>query len=196
MAYGDKHNYSEDMFADTRMSFGEHLEDLRVHVCSLSPRPDERSMAMTHLRGRWRTRDPSPAPKREIDKGGTEMKAITLPIIALLIALTLLFIPAGGSTVQAQEADACGNDVLDVPDSGATFDFTEACEAHDSCYAAGGTEANRNACDSAFLTAMQASCSEMWPSQPLRLRICQSVATTYYLGVHLFDRLAQGLAAG
>ncbi len=27
-----KHNYSEDMFADTRMTFGEHIEDLRVHL--------------------------------------------------------------------------------------------------------------------------------------------------------------------
>jgi len=26
----DKNNYSEDMFADTRMSFGEHIEDLRA----------------------------------------------------------------------------------------------------------------------------------------------------------------------
>jgi sec-independent protein translocase protein TatC len=32
MAYRDKYNYSEDMFADTRMSFGEHLEDLRRHL--------------------------------------------------------------------------------------------------------------------------------------------------------------------
>jgi Tat protein translocase TatC len=27
-----KHAYSEDMFADTRMSFGDHLEDLRTHL--------------------------------------------------------------------------------------------------------------------------------------------------------------------
>ncbi len=27
-----KHQYSEDLFADTRMSFGEHLEDLRTHL--------------------------------------------------------------------------------------------------------------------------------------------------------------------
>ena len=26
------HDYSEDMFADTRMTFGEHLEELRVHL--------------------------------------------------------------------------------------------------------------------------------------------------------------------
>src|SRR6516162_2970683 len=27
-----KQTYSEDMFADTRMSFGDHLEDLRIHL--------------------------------------------------------------------------------------------------------------------------------------------------------------------
>src|ERR1700720_4798603 len=27
-----KQSYSEDMFADTRMSFGDHLEDLRTHL--------------------------------------------------------------------------------------------------------------------------------------------------------------------
>src|SRR6266851_4601628 len=27
-----KHSYSEDMFADSRMSFGDHLEDLRTHL--------------------------------------------------------------------------------------------------------------------------------------------------------------------
>jgi hypothetical protein len=124
-----------------------------------------------------------------LTKEELNMKAWTLPVFAALLALTLLFIPAGGSTVQAQEADACGNDVIDVPDSGASFDFTAACAAHDACYAAGGTEANRNACDTAFLTAMRASCNEMWSSQPVRLRICQGVATTYYLGVHLFGWL-------
>ena len=31
MSPRDKHDYSEDMFADTRMSFGEHLEELRRH---------------------------------------------------------------------------------------------------------------------------------------------------------------------
>jgi sec-independent protein translocase protein TatC len=32
MWFGDKHNYSEDLFEDTRMTFGEHLEDLRLHL--------------------------------------------------------------------------------------------------------------------------------------------------------------------
>src|SRR2546430_12338442 len=30
--FNKKHTYSEDMFADTRMSFGDHLEDLRTHL--------------------------------------------------------------------------------------------------------------------------------------------------------------------
>ena len=28
----DRHDHSEDLFADTRMSFGEHIEDLRTHL--------------------------------------------------------------------------------------------------------------------------------------------------------------------
>src|SRR5436309_2831562 len=32
MSSRDKHNDSEDMFADTRMSFGDHIEDLRTHL--------------------------------------------------------------------------------------------------------------------------------------------------------------------
>src|SRR5262249_32315046 len=32
MASRDNYNYSEDIFADSRMSFGEHLEELRTHL--------------------------------------------------------------------------------------------------------------------------------------------------------------------
>jgi sec-independent protein translocase protein TatC len=32
MFFGSQHEYSEDMFADTRMTFGEHIEDLRLHL--------------------------------------------------------------------------------------------------------------------------------------------------------------------
>jgi len=119
------------------------------------------------------------------------MKILTLPVIAALLALTLVLIPVGGGgSALAQQPDACGIDgVLDVPDSGANFNFTNACIAHDECYAAGGTEAERTACDQQFLGNMRASCGDMWPSQPLRLRICNGVANTYYLGVHLFGWL-------
>src|SRR5262249_34507239 len=32
MRFSSKQEYSEDMFADTRMTFGDHLEDLRLHL--------------------------------------------------------------------------------------------------------------------------------------------------------------------
>jgi hypothetical protein len=32
---------------------------------------------------------------------------------------------------------------------------------------------------------MLASCAEMWPTQPVRRHICNSVAGTYFLGVRL-----------
>ena len=117
------------------------------------------------------------------------MKAWTLPLLANLFALALILMPVGGAAPAYAVEDACGNDVINVPDSGANFDFTAACVVHDECYGAGGDEAARNACDTAFLTAMQESCDAMWPTSPLRHRICLGVAKTYYLGVHLFGWL-------
>src|SRR5262245_10627184 len=32
MSNGQPHNDPEDMFSDTRMSFGDHLEELRIHL--------------------------------------------------------------------------------------------------------------------------------------------------------------------
>jgi glutamate synthase domain-containing protein 1 len=119
------------------------------------------------------------------------MKVWLLPVFAVLLALTLAIVPGGSaSPALAQEADACGiGGVFDVPDSGAVFDFTEACQAHDECYSEGGDEADRNACDRAFLAAMQGSCNEMWPDSPFRRHVCLGVANTYFLGVHFFGWL-------
>jgi hypothetical protein len=118
------------------------------------------------------------------------MKVWTLPVLAALIALAVFLVPSGGTSSPAfAEIGECGNDVIDVPDSGALFNFTAACALHDDCYAAGGDEAARNVCDSQFLAAMQASCVEMWQAQPIKLRLCLGVAKTYYLGVHLFGWL-------
>jgi hypothetical protein len=116
------------------------------------------------------------------------MKVWMLPVFAALIALTVVLIP-GGSTATAQEPDNfCGTENFDVPDSGANFDFTDACMAHDQCYATSGgpdgTEADRRACDQAFLDAMLESCQTF-----ARIRICEGVAKTYFLGVRLFGWL-------
>ena len=107
---------------------------------------------------------------------------------ALLVALLLVLFAgqgAGATMVQPVPSDACGNDFVDVPDSGRLFDFTEACLGHDDCYGLGGTESDRRACDNAFLADMQASCDQMWPGQFFKRRACYSVATTYYLGARL-----------
>jgi hypothetical protein len=107
-------------------------------------------------------------------------------VLAVALALVALSGSAHGvSTVSAQEADACGNPVIDVPDSGPTFDFTDACAEHDECYGGGGSEADRRACDEQFLMNMQVSCNEMWPGQLRKRFSCYSIALTYFLGVRL-----------
>ena len=88
-------------------------------------------------------------------------------------------------TVSAEPVDYCGNDAVEVPDTGSLFDFSSACMAHDDCYEEPGTEQDRRACDRAFLADMLASCDEMWPKQILRRSGCYSVAYTYFLAVRL-----------
>ena len=114
------------------------------------------------------------------------MKVLMLGMITIAAALAFSVVPgAGVSSVQAIPTNTCGNDVIDVPDSGATFHFTSACLFHDECYGQGGTESDRRACDAQFLTDMRGSCDQMWPSQWLKRWSCYSVARTYYLGVSL-----------
>jgi hypothetical protein len=114
-------------------------------------------------------------------------KSWMLAMFAAAIGLALFVAPGGEvSSVQAIPIlDYCGNDVVDVPDSGPTFNFAEACAIHDDCYSNGGTESDRRACDAEFLSNMRASCSEMWPNQFFKRRACTNVALTYYLGVAL-----------
>jgi hypothetical protein len=114
------------------------------------------------------------------------MKIWMVGAIAAVFAMALFVLPGTGRPSTAYAADYCGVEgVLDVPDSGATFDFTDACAAHDACYAQGGTEADRRSCDQQFLEDMLQSCSDAWPNQWFKRHACDSVAYTYYLGVHL-----------
>jgi hypothetical protein len=97
------------------------------------------------------------------------------------------YVPAAGHLAQPVPAkeDFCGNEVINVPDSGPFFDFTKACYNHDECYADSPQgPAARAACDMAFSQQMRASCSEMWPSwiDP-RLYKCDALATLYYEAV-------------
>jgi hypothetical protein len=117
------------------------------------------------------------------------MKVWMSAVIAALLALAVFTVPGGATRTALAETNVCGNDVIDVPDTGATFDFTAACQGHDDCYALGGDESARRTCDSNFLSAMQEYCQTTYPTQFFKRWSCNTVATTYYLGVHLFGWL-------
>ncbi len=85
------------------------------------------------------------------------MNRLGLASLLLAGSLVLLFGVAGGTgtpAAAAQTADACGTADFDVPDSGDSFNFTEACAAHDACYASGGGPFARARCDRAFYSDM------------------------------------------
>lgn len=121
--------------------------------------------------------------------------------LTFLAMITLASLTLAGAVAEAGQAgpqppantvlavpvveDYCGNGVVDVPDTGPSFDFHKACAIHDDCYSNGGTEADRRACDTDFLNNMLATCAHMWRWPDPRLANCRSVAFTYYLGVRL-----------
>ena len=102
---------------------------------------------------------------------------------ATLLALALFAVPGAGTAQVQAVPDTCGNDVIDVPDYGSVFDFTEACYAHDQCYGDIESPLDRQTCDRQFLSDMLASCNEMWPEDLDSRRSCYGVALLYYLGV-------------
>jgi len=113
------------------------------------------------------------------------MRIAVIGFVTTLLALAVLVSSPSGTAYG--QADACGVLGFDVPDSGANFDFSAACAAHDACYAAhhGEGEAARKACDDQFLADMRESCASLWPNQPLRRALCNSVARTYYSAVRI-----------
>lgn len=77
------------------------------------------------------------------------------------------------------------------PDSGPTFNFHAACDAHDLCYhykPYGNSAAGRKTCDDVFLANMRSSCSARYPywyQAPLK-STCNGFANTYYTAVRTF----------
>lgn len=99
--------------------------------------------------------------------------------------LTAGRLAVGASPAGAQPVDYC----TAVPDSGASFDFNEACRRHDECYGNqpyGGGEAGRGACDVAFYNAMVVSCGTMWQGMGEPFHTCLAGAGIYYWGVDTF----------
>lgn len=98
--------------------------------------------------------------------------------------------PADPGTVEvAAPVDYCGTPDFDVPDRGTYFDFGDSCATHDKCYSYGGSEADRAACDQAFLGNMIQSCNNLWPATSLtnlrNRQTCYRIAFVYYAGVRL-----------
>ena len=111
------------------------------------------------------------------------MKRLLLLTVILASAFTVLI--AGSGTASAQEPDACGTEQFDVPDSGAYFDFTEACMGHDNCVDEASTVLERSRCDEQFRQDMLASCAEDFSRVDPRYSLCRTQATIYYMGVRI-----------
>jgi hypothetical protein len=99
--------------------------------------------------------------------------------------VSALALAGGGSAVSAQEPDFCGTAEVDVPDTGSSFDFTEACANHDACYTMGGGPLDRLRCDNQFLREMIQWCESEWAKGDPRLIRCKLVAGAYYSAARL-----------
>ena len=117
--------------------------------------------------------------------------------VLVVAALAFFAAPAGAQEAAVTEADAStlisllpvfddGGVCTGVPDSiPGIFDFTDACAAHDACYASG--EQTRAECDNQFRQDMNAACVAQHPSalDPGRYA-CLFFAQLYFVGVSLF----------
>ena len=116
---------------------------------------------------------------------------------AVLVVAALAFStgPAGAQEATVERTDVAelidafpdGGNCTGVPDAiPGIFDFTEACAAHDACYASGQPQ---EACDEAFRQAMVATCVADFPSAlDGRRYLCLTFAQLYYFGVRLFGQ--------
>lgn len=123
-------------------------------------------------------------------------------MVVVLAGLALFATPAGAQEAPAGEVDVAaftgtfpipgddGGTCTGVPDTiPGIFDFTDACAAHDECYAAGAQ--SRLACDLAFREDMIAACQVQHPDvfNPRRYA-CLSFAELYFTGVRIFGQFS------
>jgi hypothetical protein len=78
---------------------------------------------------------------------------------------------------------AAGDSCTAVPDSFGAANFTNACAAHDLCYA---SAVDRARCDLLLFYSLRAACYGAYRYQPGSLLSCYTVAAIYYVGVRLF----------
>ena len=72
-----------------------------------------------------------------------------------------------------------------VPDSFGAAIFTGACNAHDDCYS-NLDRISRLTCDTVFLLALRAACTDAYPDPSAPQLTCLTVASIYFVGVRLF----------
>ena len=117
-------------------------------------------------------------------------------LCVLAVMLTVGLLQAGPAAAdQTAVPDATVAGLLSIFDDGGActgvpdtlpgiFDFTEACEAHDVCYAAGG---DRLACDVEFREDLGDLCRAQHPDVfDVRRYACLGFADLYFFGVRLF----------
>ena len=112
-------------------------------------------------------------------------------VFCTVLVVAALAFSAGAAGAQ----DATASPFLDdggmctaVPDTvPRLFDFTDACAAHDACYASG--EHTQAQCDNQFRKDMETACLAQHPSalNPSRYA-CLFFAQLYYTGVVLFGQ--------
>lgn len=118
------------------------------------------------------------------------MRRFQAGVVVVLLGLATLLVAPTPSAAQS-EVDRC----TAVPDSGRTFDFTDACADHDRCYLErpdGDSSDDRRQCDRDFYAAMVDHCETAWPDRSdfWSRRACRGVAWLYYLGVRWFGGFA------
>jgi hypothetical protein len=125
------------------------------------------------------------------------MAAVVLAVLAFYAA------PAGAEEPTESDAQEVaqlppfippfddGGACTGVPDAiPGIFDFTEACERHDACYAAGG---DRSECDLAFHEDLIAACLSQHPDPfDPRRHACLAFADLYFFGVTFFAQFFPG----
>jgi hypothetical protein len=115
--------------------------------------------------------------------------------VLVVAALAVSAGPAGAQEAAVERTDLAelidafpdGGSCTGVPDAiPGIFDFTDACAAHDACYASGQSQL---ACDEAFRADMVAECAADFPSAvDARRYLCLTFAQLYYFGVRLFGQ--------
>jgi len=103
-----------------------------------------------------------------------------LAALAVAFAFYLILDDAGPKSAEAAVGTTRGCSY--VPDSGPWFNFTAACNSHDSCYV--NHWLDKVGCDWKFFNDMNRYCYNTYQWWQWQRGACLNTARTYYLGVN------------